>query len=138
MSLQRFIDAQESDYQIALKEIQKGRKHSHWMWYIFPQIKGLGSSETSKFYAIKNNAEAEEYLAHPVLGKRLIEISNDLLKLKTNDANQVFGSPDDLKLKSSMTLFASLLKSNPVFESVLQKFFQGQKDEKTLHILSEE
>ena len=138
MSLQRFIDAQQSDYENALSEIKNGRKRSHWMWYIFPQIKGLGLSETSKFYAIKNISEAEEYVAHPVLGKRLIDISNELLNLQTNDAKQVFGSPDDLKLKSSMTLFASLLKSNPVFESVLQKFFQGQKDEKTLHILSEE
>jgi uncharacterized protein (DUF1810 family) len=138
MSLQRFINAQERDYQIALSEIQKGRKRSHWMWYIFPQIKGLGFSETSRFYAIKNIKEAEEYLAHPVLGKRLIEISNELLKLKTNDANQVFGSPDDLKLKSSMTLFGSLPNTDPVFEYVLKKFFDGEKDEKTLRILSEE
>ncbi|HEU5052309.1 MAG TPA: DUF1810 domain-containing protein [Hanamia sp.] len=138
MSLQRFINAQERDYQIALSEIQKGRKRSHWMWYIFPQIKGLGFSQTSKFYAIKNINEAEEYLADPVLGKRLIEISSELLKLKTNDANQVFGSPDDLKLKSSMTLFGSLPNTDPVFEYVLKKFFDGEKDEKTLRILSEE
>ncbi|MGN6249419.1 MAG: DUF1810 domain-containing protein [Ginsengibacter sp.] len=138
MSLQRFIDAQERDYQIALSEIQKGRKRSHWMWYIFPQIKGLGFSETSKFYAIKNIGEAEEFLADPVLGKRLIEISRELLKLKTNDANQIFGSPDDLKLKSSMTLFASVPNSDPVFESVLEKYFNGQKDERTLEIISGE
>lgn len=138
MSLQRFIDAQERDYQIALSEIQKGRKRSHWMWYIFPQIKGLGFSETSKFYAIKNIGEAEEFLADPVLGKRLIEISKELLKLKTNDANQIFGSPDDLKLKSSMTLFASVPNSDRVFQSVLEKFFNGQKDERTLEIISGE
>ncbi|MGN6603866.1 MAG: DUF1810 domain-containing protein [Ginsengibacter sp.] len=138
MSLQRFIDAQERDYQIALSEIQKGRKRSHWMWYIFPQIKGLGFSETSKFYAIKNIGEAEEFLADPVLGKRLIEISKELLKLKTNDANQIFGSPDDLKLKSSMTLFASVPNSDRVFQSVLEKYFNGQKDTRTLKIISEE
>jgi uncharacterized protein (DUF1810 family) len=138
MSLQRFIDAQERDYPIALSEIKKGRKRSHWMWYIFPQVKGLGFSETSKRYAIKNLQEAEVYLAHRVLRKRLIQISKELLKLKTDDANQVFGSPDDLKLKSSMTLFASVPNSDPVFESVLEKFFNGQKDERTLEIISGE
>ena len=126
-NLKRFIDAQEANYQIALSEIKNGRKQSHWMWYIFPQIHGLGFSETSKFYSIKNIQEAEEFLKHPILGRRLIEICNKLLELESNDANKIFGSPDDLKLKSSMTLFSSLHNSNPVFQSVLEKFFQWYK-----------
>jgi len=138
MSLQRFIEAQQSDYEIALSEIKEGRKRSHWMWYIFPQIHGLGFSETSRFYAIKSRAEAEEYLHHPLLGKRLIEISGVLLDLDTDDAHSVFGSPDNLKLKSSMTLFACLSKTHPVFQSVLNKFFNGKKDERTLAIIAEE
>ncbi|MBW3127437.1 DUF1810 domain-containing protein [Hymenobacter profundi] len=134
-NLTRFLDAQKSDYQTALSEIKNGRKRSHWMWYIFPQIQGLGFSETSKFYAIQDAAEAEAYLAHPVLGSRLLEISNALLTLSASNATSVFGSPDDLKLKSSMTLFASLPKADPVFQAVLDKFFNGTKDNKTLQIL---
>lgn len=107
------------------------------MWYIFPQIQGLGFSETSKFYAIKDTHEAEEFLRHPVLGSGLIELCNALLHLKTNDAHQVFGSPDDMKLKSSMTLFASLQNSPPVFQLVLDKFFHGTRDEKTLEIIAQ-
>src|SRR5579875_938294 len=122
-SLKRFIDAQQTDYQTALAEIKNGRKRSHWMWYIFPQVQGLGFSETSRFYAIKDVAEAEEFLKHPVLGDRLISISEELLQLNTNNASQIFGSPDDLKLKSCMTLFASLPGTNPVFQAVLEKFF---------------
>ncbi len=105
------------------------------MWYIFPQIQGLGFSETSKFYAIKDINEAEEFLKHPVLGSRLVHICNELLNLECNDANKIFGSPDDLKLKSSMTLFSSLPNTNPVFELVLEKFFNGTKDNKTLRII---
>lgn len=135
MSLQRFVDAQKNDFDIALSEIKGGRKQSHWMWYIFPQIHGLGFSETSKFYSIKDSEEAKQYLQHPLLGKRLIEISGALLTLPTDNAHAVFGSPDDLKLKSSMTLFASLPKTDSVFQSVLEKFFHGEKDEKTLAIL---
>lgn len=134
-TLQRFIEAQEADYQIALKEIRNGKKQSHWMWYIFPQIKGLGFSETSKFYAIKDTIEAEAFLKHPILGQRLVEISKELLKFDNKDANQIFGSPDDLKLKSSMTLFSTLQGANPVFQSVLDKFFDGEKDEKTMQII---
>src|SRR6186713_3261128 len=114
-NLERFIDAQEASYEIALSEIKSGRKRSHWMWYIFPQIQGLGFSDISKFYAIKDLDEAENFLNHPVLGKRLIDICNELLALPGNDANAILGSPDDLKLKSSMTLFASLNNSNGVF-----------------------
>jgi uncharacterized protein (DUF1810 family) len=97
------------------------------MWYIFPQIAGLGISSTSKFYAIKDRSEAEIYLAHPVLGKRLVEISNALLEVEGKTANQIFGSPDDAKLKSSMTLFGALDVTNPVFQTVLDKYFDGAK-----------
>src|ERR1700742_5004326 len=119
IDLNRFLTAQERDYAIALGEIKSRRKRSHWMWYIFPQIAGLGFSETSKYYAIKDANEAKEFINHPVLGKRLINICNELLKLKTNNANEIFGSPDDLKLNSSMTLFKSLPGANPVFQLVL-------------------
>lgn len=136
-NLQRFLDAQQTNYEIALSEIRKGRKKSHWMWYIFPQIQGLGFSATSKYYAIKNIHEAEEFLKHPVLGSRLIGICNELLQLKQNNANLIFGSPDDLKLKSSMTLFAAVPSADPVFQYVLEKFFSGTKDIKTLQILQE-
>ena len=137
-NLKRFIDAQEADYQIALSEVKNGKKQSHWMWYIFPQIQGLGFSETSKFYAIKDLKEAEEFLKHVILGVRLIHICNELVKLKGNDANKIFGSPDDVKLKSSATLFSSLPDTNPVFQSVLDKFFNGKKDSKTLQIIGKE
>jgi len=135
-SLKRFTDAQENTYAAAFSEIQQGRKKSHWMWFIFPQIAGLGFSETSRYYGIKDLEEAAEFLKHPVLGSRLISISRELLKLKTNDAHQVFGSPDDLKLRSSMTLFSSLENADPVFKMVLEKFFKGQMDAKTVHIIS--
>ena len=130
--LKRFLEAQENDYETALAEIKRGRKQSHWMWYIFPQIAGLGFSSTSKFYVIKDRAEAESYLAHPILGKRLIEISNALLEVEGKTANQIFGSPDDVKLKSSMTLFGALENTNPVFRKVLDKYFNGAKDQRTL------
>src|SRR5665647_1966372 len=99
-NLKRFIDAQDRDYPIALSEIKNGKKRGHWMWYIFPQIQGLGFSETSKFYAIKNTNEAKEFLKHPLLAARLIDICNELVNLPTNDANKIFGNPDDLKLCS--------------------------------------
>ncbi len=133
--LQRFLDAQERDFETALSEIRGGRKRSHWMWYIFPQIAGLGFSETSRFYAVKDKQEAEDYLRHPVLGKRLVEISNALLEIEGKTANQIFGSPDDAKLKSSMTLFGALENTNPVFQEVLDKYFVGAKDEKTLKLI---
>ncbi len=134
-NIERFIDAQQRDYATALSEIKNGRKRSHWMWYIFPQIQGLGFSETSRYYGIKNIEEAEAYLMNPVLGKRLIEISQELLTLADTNANKIFGSPDDMKLKSSMTLFASVPNSNPVFQQVLDKYFRGAKDEKTLQLI---
>lgn len=137
-NLQRFIHAQKSDYAIALSEIKHGKKRSHWMWYIFPQIDGLGFSQTSKFYSLKSLHEADEYLKHPVLGPRLVEIANALLDLKTDNALAIFGFPDDQKLKSSMTLFSMLPGTNLVFQAVLNKFFHGLKDAKTLEILNEE
>ncbi|MDB5156098.1 MAG: calpastatin [Mucilaginibacter sp.] len=135
--LQRFIDAQEADFTIALAEIKNGRKRSHWMWYIFPQLRGLGSSDNAMYYGIQNIDEAEEYINHPVLGQRLMEICLALLQLKSNNANEIFGSPDDLKLRSSMTLFASLPDAYPVFQSVLEKFFNGEPDDKTLRLIGE-
>jgi uncharacterized protein (DUF1810 family) len=136
-NLQRFLDAQARDYAQALAEITSGRKRSHWMWYIFPQVRGLGFSSTSQHYAIGDLAEAAAYLKHPVLGKRLVEISTALLGLAGSDANRVFGSPDDLKLKSSMTLFAAVPGADTVFGQVLAKYFGGVRDGKTLHLLGQ-
>jgi uncharacterized protein (DUF1810 family) len=133
--LKRFTDAQQRDYETALAEIKSGRKRSHWMWYIFPQVAGLGFSEMSKRYAITDLPEAAAYLNHPVLGNRLKEIAGVLLELKSNNANQVMGSPDDLKLRSSMTLFAQVPGAEPIFEAVLKKYFQGEKDRATLQQL---
>jgi uncharacterized protein (DUF1810 family) len=133
--LTKFLTAQERDYQAALTEIRAGQKRSHWMWYIFPQIAGLGYSEMSKRYAIKDLPEAKAYLADPVLGRRLIEISQVLLALPGNNATGVMGSPDDIKLQSSMTLFALVPGANPVFEAVLKKYFNGEKDKATLQLV---
>jgi uncharacterized protein (DUF1810 family) len=135
INLQRFLDAQATDYAQALAEVKAGRKRSHWMWYIFPQIQGLGFSSTSTHYAIRDLAEATAYLQHPILGKRLVEISTALTGLASSDANRVFGSPDDLKLKSSMTLFAAVPGADAVFTQVLAKYFGGVRDGKTLQLL---
>lgn len=136
--LNRFLEAQEEDFEIALAEIRAGRKSSHWMWYIFPQIAGLGFSSTSKFYAIRDLTEAGNYLADPVLGRRLVEISSALLEIDGKTANQIFGSPDDVKLKSSMTLFGALENTEPVFQQVLDKYFDGAKDGRTLELIGED
>ena len=134
-NLQRFIDAQV-DYVTALAEIRSGKKRSHWMWYIFPQIAGLGFSTNSKFYSIKSLDEATAYVQHSILGARLLEISGALLQLNANNASAIFGSPDDLKLRSSMTLFGALPGADAVFQSVLTKFFKGEKDNATVEIMS--
>lgn len=135
-NLERFVGAQASSYQQALSEIRAGKKRSHWMWYIFPQLAGLGRSDYAIRYAIRDKSEAEAYLQHPVLGKRLAEISDALLQLQTSDALAVFGSPDHLKLHSSMTLFASLPGIHQqVFKAVLDKYFSGKMDARTLAIL---
>jgi uncharacterized protein (DUF1810 family) len=136
VQFKKFLAAQERDYETALAEITNGRKRSHWMWYVFPQIKGLGFSSTSQLYAIENLKEAEAYLRHQVLGERLKEICNALLQLTTNNAAEVFGSPDNLKLQSSMTLFAAVPGSDDVFQRVLDKFFQGKQDVQTLTLLN--
>jgi uncharacterized protein (DUF1810 family) len=134
--LDRFIKAQDHNYADALQEIKSGRKTTHWMWYVFPQIAGLGTSETAKFYAIKDMEEATAYLQHPVLGKRLIEISEAMLQLPDNDPYKILGSPDDMKLQSSMTLFSALPNADTVFQQVLDKYYGGKKDARTLDIVS--
>lgn len=134
--LNRFLEAQQNNYALALSEIQQGKKRSHWMWYIFPQLEILGSSPNAKFYGITNIEEAQSYLHHEILGKRLIEISSALLELKTKDANEVMGYPDDVKLRSCMTLFSELSDTDPVFQKVLNKFFHGESDPKTLAFLN--
>ncbi|GAB2533183.1 DUF1810 domain-containing protein [Spirosoma aerophilum] len=135
-TLKRFLDAQEANYTDALAEIKRGKKQTHWMWYVFPQITGLGFSETAKYYSIHDLAEANAYFAHPLLGKRLIDISEAMLAIDGKTANQVLGSPDDMKLQSCMTLFGSLPNTDPVFQAVLEKFYNGKKDQKTIEILN--
>ncbi len=132
--IQRFIEAQKRSYDTALEEIKRGKKRSHWMWYIFPQMKGLGHSSTAQYYGIENRKEAEEYLAHPILGSRLLEISKELLKLESNDPRAVMGEPDNWKLKSCMTLF-EIVSNEPVFGQVLDKFFGGERDKTTVEML---
>lgn len=133
--LERFLKAQEKDYEHALNEIKNGRKTSHWIWYIFPQIAGLGFSSTSKYYSIKDKNEAIEYLKNKTLKDRLIEICEALLSLESDDATYVMGYPDDLKLKSSMTLFDEVSDID-VFKKVLDKFYKGEKDEMTISLLN--
>lgn len=131
----RFLDAQNMLYLKALSEIKDGLKQSHWMWFIFPQLQGLGHSETAKFYAINNIDEAAAYLAHPVLGKHIIQISEALMNIEGRTANDIFGSPDDMKLRSSMTLFANVPNADPIFEKIIGKYFNGLQDELTLQLL---
>jgi uncharacterized protein (DUF1810 family) len=131
--LQRFVQAQDQGgiYDQALRELQAGRKHSHWMWFVFPQVAGLGSSPMAQHYAISGLAEARAYLAHPVLGRRLVECARALTGLETADAEQVFGPVDAQKLRSSMTLFTHAAPDEPVFRQVLDQFFDGAEDEAT-------
>ena len=135
--LDRFLSAQAGDYDTALREIRAGRKRSHWMWYIFPQIQGLGFSHTAQFYAIENLEEAREYLAHPVLGARLKEISSALLELEDLSASEIFGYPDDLKLRSCMTLFRLADLDCKVFQDVIDKYYDGVPDSRTVRIVQE-
>ena len=130
----RFLKAQEQDYEQPLREIRSGRKRSHWMWYIFPQIQGLGFSHTAQYYAIRDLQEARDYLAHPVLGARLKEISSALLDLNGLSASEIFGYPDDLKLRSSMTLFRMADLNEPVFLEVLEKYYDGKPDARTVEL----
>lgn len=133
--LDRFIKEQQHSYNTAYAEVSQGAKRSHWMWWIFPQIAGLGMTSTSQKYSIKSIEEARAFLTHPYLGKNLREISNLLLTLDTNDAYEVFGYPDNLKLCSSMTLFGEADSNEAIFQKVLDKFYGGRKDERTLDIL---
>ncbi len=135
IDLSRFTKAHKIAYPTALKEIRRGKKRSHWMWYIFPQIRGLGRSEMAQEYAIRSLKEAAAFLEDPVLGGNLREISGALLKLKTEDASEVFGYPDDLKLRSCMTLFSLVSEKNSVFRQVLDKYFHGEPDRRTLELL---
>ena len=134
-NLDRFIKEHQRDYATAYSELSQGRKQSHWSWWIIPQIVGLGMTSTSQYYAIKSLDEAIAFLAHPYLGKNIREISKVLLGLESNDATAIMGYPDDLKLRSCMTLFAEADPNEEVFQKVLDKFFNGEKDERTLEIL---
>jgi uncharacterized protein (DUF1810 family) len=133
--LERFVDAQETDYNQALSEIRNGRKRTHWMWYIFPQLEGLGSSWNSVHYSISGIAEAEAYLAHPVLGPRLVTCAEAVLRHEGLTAFAIFGYTDEMKFRSSATLFASVSPAGSAFHRIIDKFFQGQPDERTLRLL---
>ena len=139
--LNRFLTAQQNDYLRALTEVRNGRKVSHWMWYIFPQIDGLGRSSTAVHYAIKSRAEAVAYLNHEVLGPRLLEISRALLSVEGRTAREIFGVPDVYKLRSSMTLFdaaqADSERPTSVFREVLERYYAGERDERTLELLED-
>ncbi len=138
-TLNRFLSAQQLIYPQVLKELRNGKKTTHWMWFIFPQIEGLGHSPTAKYYSIKTpdsyRDEAKEYLMHPILGKRLLECSNIILEIQNKTADEIFGYPDTAKLKSSMTLFNCVTPDRKVFAAVLKKYFAGEQDEQTLSIL---
>jgi uncharacterized protein (DUF1810 family) len=133
--LNRFIQAQDKMYDSVLEELREGQKQSHWMWYIFPQIDGLALSATSKYYAIKSIEEAQRYLHHPVLGMRLVECAKTVLAIEGRSISQIFGYPDDIKLKSSMSLFGYVAAPHSVFIRILDKYFNGERDDKTLQLL---
>jgi uncharacterized protein (DUF1810 family) len=133
--LSRFVEAQEEVYDQALAEIRRGRKQSHWMWYIFPQAAGLGVSPTSQRYAIESIAEAEAYLDHPILGPRLMECAAAASAVEGRSAYEIFGSPDDMKLHSCATLFAQVSPPGSVFHQLLDRYFQGRQDDITLRLL---
>lgn len=133
--LRRFVQAQEDDFDQALSELRSGRKRSHWMWYIFPQFAGLGFSSTSKLYAIKSIEEAKAYLSHALLGTRLLACAEATVRIEGKSAHEIFGSPDDMKLRSCATLFASISPAGSVFHQLLDKYFHGERDDKTLRLL---
>jgi uncharacterized protein (DUF1810 family) len=135
--LSRFVRAQAATYAQALAEIESGRKTTHWMWFIFPQFLGLGSSNTAIFYAIRSLDEAREYLNHEVLGARLAECSNAIIEIEGRSAHDIFGSPDDLKLRSCATLFARVAGSDSVFDRILAKYFDDKPDPRTLELLAQ-
>lgn len=133
--LARFVEAQRRDYQQALDELRAGAKRSHWIWYVFPQLRGLGRSEMAEHYGISGLDEARAYLAHPLLGKRLEDCARALLSHRGRPVRQIMGSPDDLKLRSSMTLFQAAAPQQPLFAEVLQAFYEGEQDAATLQRL---
>jgi len=133
--LRRFLQAQADDYDQALSEIRSGRKRTHWMWYIFPQIDGLAVSSTAKHYSIKSVEEARAYLDHPVLGPRLLECAAAAVGVEGRSATEIFGFPDDLKLRSCATLFACVSPASSVFERLLGKYYGSVPDDKTLRLL---
>ena len=135
MDLSRFTKVQEQDFKTAFKEIKNGRKMSHWMWYIFPQIQGLGKSSTSQYYGIKDLNEARAFINDPYLGGNLKKISMALLELEENNAVAIFGKPDDIKLKSCMTLFSCISEDGSIFHKVLEKYFDGRQCKRTLSII---
>ncbi|WP_202703718.1 DUF1810 domain-containing protein [Flavobacterium sp. UGB4466] len=135
--LDRFLEAQRETYNNALHEIRQGSKQTHWMWFIFPQLRGLGFTDYNIFYGIENLKEAEQYLNHPVLGNRLVEITQAMLKIENKTALEILGMPDERKLKSCMTLFGLLADSPECFRQVLDKYYNGEQDEKTLQLIKE-
>ena len=135
-SLERFVEAQAKTYEIALNEIKNGKKRTHWMWFIFPQLRGLGTSNMAYIYGISGLEEAKEYLEHPVLSERLYEICDELLKHKDKNVFEIFGSIDGMKLKSSMTLFSLVSEDHSIFDEVLECFFDGKKDEITVNLIN--
>ena len=136
-NLKRFESEHENNYNNALSEVRNGRKISHWMWYIFPQAYGLGHSYTANYYGIRCIDEAKAYLADPILGPHLVEISEALMELEDKDAEKIFGFPDDLKLRSCMTLFAAVSDENSVFQQVLDAYYHGEKDERTIEFIKQ-
>lgn len=133
--LDRFVDAQGPVYDSVIKELASGKKTSHWMWFIFPQLKGLGRSAIADHFGIESRTEAVAYWEHPVLGERLLECTNLVLAQHDKTAHDIFGSPDDLKFKSCMTLFARIAPDEPAFQQALEQFYGGRSDEETLNLL---
>ena len=135
-ALERFVKAQTNTYEVAMNEIKNGRKRTHWMWFIFPQLRGLGMSSISRYYGLESLDEAKAYLDHPVLSGRLYEACGELLKHKDKSAFDIFGDIDEMKLKSSMTLFALTNEDYTIFDEVLEHFFSGEMDEVTVKLIN--
>lgn len=135
-NLQRFVDAQAASHETALRELRAGRKRSHWMWYIFPQVQGLGFSDMARTYAIDSIEEAAAYAAHPLLGQRLRECTSAVLAVEGRSAHDIFGHPDDWKFRSCMTLFEAAVPEEPLFATALDRYFDGERDDQTLDLLN--
>ena len=135
-ALERFVKAQTNTYEVAMNEIKNGRKRTHWMWFTFPQLRSLGMSSISRYYGLENFDEAKAYLAHPMLSGRLYELCGELLKHKDKTALEIFGDIDEMKLKSSMTLFALTSEDYTIFDEVLEHFFGGEMDEVTVKLIN--